>query len=113
VTAFKGRLAVLRGEEVRVDLNAGDGGLGREWAVVLEAVDGDDGAGRRSPGGRGQLLEFALQVVGEGGELGSGEGGSVESAQDVLSGGSFSVDADGDGVRRDQGDVELSRQARG
>ena len=76
VTALKGRLAVLRGEEVRVDLDASDGGLGREWAVVLEAVDGDDGSGRRSPSGRGQLLKFPLQVVGivgEGGELGSGE----------------------------------------
>ena len=59
--------------------------LGREWAIVLEAVYGDDSAGGWAAAGCGELLEFALEivgVVGEGVELGSVEGRAVQAAED-------------------------------
>jgi hypothetical protein len=76
--AVEGGLAVLGGELVGIDLDVGDGALGRETAAVLKSVDGDSGVGGISSGCGGELLEFAEEVVGvvgEGLELGAGDGG--------------------------------------
>ncbi len=66
--AVEGRLAVLGGEVVGVDLDVGDGALGRESAAALEAVDGDGGVGGIAAGCGGELLELAEEVVGVVGE---------------------------------------------
>lgn len=66
LTAAKGRIAVLGGEQIGVDLDVGDGRFGRERSIVvaaLKTVDGEGGAGGVAAGGCGHLLKLAEKVV--------------------------------------------------
>ena len=108
--AFIGGLAVFGGEEVGVDLDEGDGAFGGQWAVALEAVDGDGGVGGVGAGGGGELLELAgevVRVVGEGLELVAGEGGAVGSAERGGEVGSVRLDVDFGGGAGGKGEGEV------
>ncbi len=106
--SFKGRLAVLGGELVGVDLDVGDGGFGRQIARALEAVDGDGGVGGAAAGEGGELLELAEEVVGVVGELlelfageGLGRTGGGAGGRCVGFGAYVNVGLDGLGLERE------------
>ena len=63
VGSIEGRLAVLGGVLVGIDLDVCDGTLGRQSAGALKSVDGDDYVGGIAAHRRGQLLKLAQEVV--------------------------------------------------
>src|ERR1700722_4690422 len=76
-TATEGRFAVLGRELVGVDLDVGDGALGRKRAAALESIDGDGGVAGIATAGGGQLLQLAeqiIRVIGERLQAASGDG---------------------------------------